>query len=132
MNEHILEKIIDDKYKYKIIEDIEFNQKYLLCSSDGSKYQKYLIVCYKEGDTTKYVEIPDETNLEKFKQIDEIYHVEEIVSTCIHSDSMYNKLIYYHIDDVYFIKYIIDDEFYQLFKLSNDYEILKKHFIDKN
>ena len=131
MGENVLDKIIDNNYKYKIIEDFEFNQKILLCSSDGSKYQKYLIVCYKEGDTTKYIEIPDETTLEKFKQIDKIFHVEEIVSSCIHSDSMYNKLFYYHIDDVYFIKYIIDDEFYQLFKLSNDYEMIKNSLIEK-
>ena len=36
-----------------------------------------------------------------------------------------------HIDDVYFIKYIIDDEFYQLFKLSNDYEMIKNSLIEK-
>ena len=44
---------------------------------------------------------------------------------------MYKELKYYHIDDVYFIKYIIDDELYDLFKLNNDYEKIKNIFIDK-
>ena len=130
MDEQI-KKIIDDKYKYKFIEDFEFNKKYLLCNTDGSKYQKYLVVYYKEDNNIKYKEVPDNSYLDSFNQIVKTYNVEEIQSTCKQSDNMYKELNYYHIDDVYFIKYIIDEELYELFKLNNDYEKKKKIFIDK-
>ena len=39
--------MIDNSYKYKIIDETEFNNKYLMCDSDGSKYKKYILVAIK-------------------------------------------------------------------------------------
>ena len=114
--------IIDNNYKYKIISDIEFSNKYLMCNSDGSKYKKYILVCYKENDNIKYVDIPNESYLDRLKDIIKTYSVEEIISTCISSDSMYNEAYYFHIDDFYFIKYLMDEELFKTFESNNDYE----------
>ena len=116
--------IIDNNYKYKIISDTEFSNKYLMCNSDGSKYKKYILVCYKEDDIIKYEDIPDESYLDRFTNIIKKYNVEEIISTCIHFDSMYNELYYFHMDNFYFIKYLMDEEFFKMFESNNDYEII--------
>ena len=116
--------IIDNNYKYKIISDTEFSNKYLMCNSDGSKYKKYILVCYKEDDIIKYEDIPDESYLDKFTNIIKKYNVEEIISTCIHFDSMYDELYYFHMDNFYFIKYLMDEEFFKMFESNNDYEII--------
>ena len=116
--------IVDNNYKYKIINETEFNNKYLMCNSDGSKYKKYILVCYKEYDNIKYVDIPDEGYLNRFTNIIKTYSVEEIISSCSNFDSMYNELTYFHIDDFYFIKYLMDEEFFKMFESNNDYEII--------
>ena len=116
--------IIDNNYKYKIISDTEFSNKYLMCNSDGSKYKKYILVCYKEDDIIKYEDIPDESYLDRFTNIIKKYNVEEIISTCIHFDSMYDELYYFHMDNFYFIKYLMDEEFFKMFESNNDYEII--------
>ena len=116
--------IIDNNYKYKIISDTELSNKYLMCNSDGSKYKKYILVCYKEDDIIKYEDIPDESYLDRFTNIIKKYNVEEIISTCIHFDSMYDELYYFHMDNFYFIKYLMDEEFFKMFESNNDYEII--------
>ena len=116
--------IVDNHYKYKIINETEFNNKYLMCNSDGSKYKKYILVCYKEDDIIKYEDIPDEGYLDRFTNIIKTYSVEEIISTCIYFDNMYDELYYFHIDDFYFIKYLMDEEFFEMFESNNDYEII--------
>ncbi len=119
-----INNIIDDNYKYKIIDKMEFDNKYLLRNTDGSKYKKYLLICYKNDDIIKYDDIPNESYLNRFSNIIKTYLVEEIVSICIHFDSMYKELNYFHIDDIYFIKYLIDEECSDMFKSNNDYEII--------
>ena len=116
--------IIDNNYKYKIISDTEFNTKYLMCNSDGSKYKKYILVCYKEDDIIKYEDIPDESYLDRFTNIIKKYNIEEMISTCINFDSLYDELYYFHMDDFYFIKYLMDEEFFKMFESNNDYEII--------
>ncbi len=116
--------IFDKNYKYKIINETVFNNKYLLCNSDGSKYKKYLLVCYKEDNAIKYEEIPDKSYLDGFNNIIKIYNVEEIISSCINFDSMYDKLNYFHIDDFYFIKYLMDEDNFKMFGSKNDYETI--------
>ena len=81
--------IVDNKYKYKLIDEEEFNNKYLMCNSDGSKYKKYLLVCFKEDDIIKYMDIPDESYLDRFSNIIKTYNVEEIISTCTYFDNIY-------------------------------------------
>ena len=119
-----LNKIVDNNYKYKIINETVFNNKYLLCNTDGSKYKKYLLVYYKEDDVIKYDDIPNESYLDRFTNIIKTYKVEEIISTCINFDSMYNELNYFHVDNIYFIKYLMDEEYYKMFQSNNDYEII--------
>ena len=116
--------IIDNNYKYKIISDTEFSNKYLMCNSDGSKYKKYILVCYKEDDIIKYEDIPDESYLDRFTNIIKKYNIEEIISSCINFDSMYDELYYFHMDDFYFIKYLMDEEYFKMFESNNDYEII--------
>ena len=50
------------------------------------------------------------------------YNVEEIISSCVNSDGMYNEAYYFHIDDFYFIKYLMDDELFKALESNNDYE----------
>jgi len=119
-----INEIVDNNYKYKIINETEFNNKYLMCNSDGSKYKKYILVCYKEYDNIKYVDIPDEGYLNRFTNIIKTYSVEEIISPCSNFDSMYNELTYFHIDDFYFIKYLMNEDFSKMFGSNNDYEII--------
>ncbi len=59
--------IYDSNYDYKLISEYEFDSKYLLALNDGSKYKL----------------ISD--------------HVEEIVSSCINEDSLYEYKAYYKI-----------------------------------
>ena len=119
--------IFDSNYKYRIINEQEFNTKYLLCNNDGSVYKKYLLVCYRKDNIIKYDNISNESYLDKFTNIIKTYNVEEIISTCINFDSMYTELNYFHIDDLYFIKYLMNEECYEMFKSVNDY----KKIIDK-
>ena len=89
-----ISNIFDSNYKYKIINEMVFNNKYLLCNSDGSKYKKYLLVCYKKDNIIKYEDIPNESYLDRFTNIIKTYNVEEIISTCIQFDSIYKELNY--------------------------------------
>ena len=95
-----------------------------MCNSDGSIYKKYLLVCYKENDIIKYENIPDESYLDRFTNIIKTYNVEEIISTCIHFDSMYDELYYFRIDDFYFIKYLMNEECFEMIEENNDYEMI--------
>ena len=119
-----ISNIVDSNYKYKIINEMVFNNKYLLCNSDGSKYKKYLLVCYKKDNIIKYEDIPNESYLDRFTNIIKTYNVEEIISTCIQFDSIYKELNYFHVDDLYFIKYLMDEENYKKFESNDDYEII--------
>ena len=112
--------IYDEKYRYTIINKINFDDKCLQCKKDGSKYKKYILVFYKENNLIKYIDIPDESYLSKFNNIIKTYNVEEIISTCINFDSAYEKLSYFHINELYFMKYIMNDENINFFKLNDD------------
>lgn len=119
--------LYDKTYKYTIINETIFNNKYLECKNDGSKYKNYIIVCYKDGNDIKYIDIPNENYLNKINNIIKTYNVEEIVSTCIYFDNMYDELYYFHIDDIYFTKYLMDDEYTEHFKLSDDSEHIRNY-----
>ena len=126
-----INNIVDDNYNYRIIEETTFNNKYLLCNSDGSKYKRYLLMCYKEENNIKYDEVLDESYLDRFANIIKIYKVEEIISTCVNFDNMYNKLKYFHVDNLYFIKFLMNEEFYNMFESNDDYKKIKEHFTSK-
>ena len=66
--------------------------------------------------------IPDKSYLDRLKNLIKTYSVEEIISTCTSSDSMYNEAYYFHVDDFYFIKYLMDEELFKTFESNNDYE----------
>lgn len=120
-----INNLFDDNYNYEFIDKMRFDNKYLSCNTDGSKYKKYLLVCYKEDDVVKYKDIPDESYLDKINNVMKVYNVEEIISSCIYFDGMYSKLNYFHVDDIYFIKYIFNEECKDLFEANNDYEKIK-------
>ncbi len=119
-----LNSIFDDNYKYQIIDELTFDNKYLSCDNDGSKYKKYILVCYKENNIIKYSTVPNESYLDKLTNIIKTYNVEEIISSCSNFDSMYNELTYFHVNDLYFIKYLMDEENFKASKLNNDYEMI--------
>lgn len=120
--------ILDNKYKYEIVNKVVFDNKYLFCKTDGSKYKKYLLVSYKEDNEIKFIDIPNENYLNKINNIIKVYNVEEIISSCIHFDGMYDEANYYHVDDIYFIKYLMDEDIYKQFKKRDDYEKIKEFF----
>ena len=119
-----LNSIFDDNYKYQIIDELTFDNKCLSCDNDGSKYKKYILVCYKENNIIKYTTVPNESYLDKLTNVINIYNVEEIISSCSNFDSMYNELTYFHMNDLYFIKYLMDEENFKASKLNNDYEMI--------
>ena len=120
--------IYDEKYRYTIINKSDFDDKYLKCKKDGSKYKKYILACYKENNEIKYIDIPDESYLNKFNNIIKTYNVEEIISTCINFDAMYEKLTYYNINEIYFMKYTMSDDNIEFLRLNNDIDKIKNIF----
>jgi hypothetical protein len=128
MKINYFEMLFDNNYKYEIISETTFNNKYLSCKSDGSKYKKYILIFYKKDNEIKYIDIPDDSYLNRFDNIIKIYNVEEIISSCINFDSEYDKLNYFHINDIYFTKYLIDEDMIEILKLGNDYEKIKEYF----
>lgn len=120
--------VYDEKYRYTIISKDDFDNKCLQCKKDGSKYKKYILVCYKDNNLIKYIDIPDESYLNKFNNIIKTYNVEEIISTCINFDSSYENLSYFHINEIYFMKYIMSDEDIKFFRLNNDIDKIKNIF----
>ena len=119
----------DEKFKYAFINKEIFDSKYLEIQFDGSKYKKYILVYYKDNKEIKYTTIPNQSYLHKFKNVINTYDVEEIISTCINFDNMYESLQYFHIKDTYFIKYQADDEIIKLLNISDDSKIIKD-FLD--
>ena len=70
--------VYDSSYDYKFISEYEFNEKYLLSKTDGSRYTKCILSSYE---------------------------VEEIISSGNNFDSDYIEKYYYKINDRCFIKY---------------------------
>jgi len=50
------------------------------------------------------------------------------LSSCIYFDSEYDELLYYHIDGIFFKKYLVNRELVNYFKYSDDYEIIIDFF----
>ena len=116
----------DEKFNYSYISKYDFYKKYLESKHDGSKYKKYILVYYELSNKIKSMEIYNELDLNKLKNIIKKYQVEEIISNCINFDSMYENLTYIHIKDYYFIKYQVSEEIEKLLNISNDNEEIKK------
>lgn len=116
----------DEEFNYSYISKYDFDKKYLESKHDGSKYKKYILVYYEESNKIKSMEIYNELDLNKLKNIIKKYQVEEIISNCINFDSMYENLTYIHIKDYYFIKYQVSEEIEKLQNISNDNEEIKK------
>lgn len=111
---------LDKEYSYSFISEFRFNSKLLGCNNDGSVYRKFLMVNYKVKNKTKTVKIFDYKDLKKINNIINFYVIEEIVSTCIYFDSEFKELIYYHFDDLYFIKYKLYDDNIKINGLFDD------------
>lgn len=118
----------DEKFKYAFIDKTIFDSKYLNSQFDGSKYKKYILVYYKDNKEIKYTEIPNKSYLHKFKNVIHTYDVEQIISTCINFDNIYESLQYFHIENTYFIKYQADDEIIKLLNIRDDSKRIKNFF----
>ena len=117
--------IYEKNYKYSIIDEYIFNEKFLQYKIDGSKYKRYFLVFDSNGNSS---EIPNRDYLQKLDNIGKVYDIEEITSSCTNFDSMYDKLYYYHVNDKYFIKYIVEVEKEELISLNDDSEQIRLLF----
>lgn len=117
--------IYDKNYKYSFISKTDFDNKCLECKTDGSKYKKYILVSYKDNNEIKYIDIPNKNYLYKFNNIINDCEIEKIISTCIHFDNMCDELYYFHINDLYFIKYKMAEEDIEFFGLNDDSNDIK-------
>ena len=114
----------DENYNYKIISENDFDNKYLLCKNDGSKYKKYILVFYKENNVIKSEELPNGDYMDRYSNIVSSYEVEEIISSCIGFDSAFKYKKYYEIKNkLCFIKYKYLDE---CISFKNDNEQVKQ------
>lgn len=120
--------LLDNEYYYSFISKFRFDSKVLECDNDGSRYRKFLVVKYE--DKTKIIRLPDMKILNTINNIIKFWDVEEIVSTCIYFDSEFKELKYYHFDDLYFIKYKLDDNIKNC-KLVDDTETIYKLLKEK-
>ena len=90
----------DDNFYYAIIDKYEFDKRYLLGRHDDSKYT---LVYYKDDNVVKSKCLDDVSSCSD--DIIKSYEVEEIISQGDMFDSEYELIIYYKIDETYFIKY---------------------------
>ena len=116
--------IYEKEYDYKIISEFEFNEKYLLSKNDGSKYSEYIMVCYDDNGKITIEKIYNKDSLKMFNNIISFYGVQEIISSCDNFDSEFIYKKYYKINDIYFIKYKLNDSF----KMNNDNDKIQKIF----
>lgn len=116
--------IYEKEYDYKIISEFEFNEKYLMSKNDGSKYSEYYIVQYDDKGKIKSEVISNKDSIKMFNNIVFSCEVQEIISSCDNFDSEFNYKRYYKINDLYFIKYKLNDSF----KMNNDNDKIKEIF----
>lgn len=119
----------DDNFYYDIISDDTFDTKYLSYKQDGSKYKKYILIYYKDGDEIKSEELPSKEYIEKFNNVLSFYEVEEIISSCIHFDNEFEYKRYYKIKDkICFVKYKYLKETEDIFspEKNKDNETIRK------
>ena len=113
--------VYDENYHYDLIDDYTFNEKYLFMKNDGSKYDKYLLVYYKDNDEIKSMELMDTSMLKKIENVLFYYEVEKITSSCIDYDSGYDFKEYYNIDDkIFFTKYQLNKHYNFLVDDNNE------------
>ena len=96
-----------EEYDYRLITKYTFDSKVLDMKRFNDVYRKYKIVKHKKGDQILFDEIIFEELIDKIDDIIKVYNAEKIVSSCRGFDGRYDELTYYHIDDLYFIEYII-------------------------
>lgn len=98
-----------EEYNYRLISKETFDSKMLQIKTFNDLYRKYKIVKYKKNNEIHLAEIIFEEIIDKIENIVKIYDAEKIISSCTGFDGRYDDLIYYHIDDLYFIEFKNDD-----------------------
>lgn len=101
--------LFNDDYNYRLISKDSFDTKILEVETFKDIYRKYKIVKYKKNEKICFAEIIFEDLVKKIENIINIYDAEKIISSCRGFDGRYDKLTYYHIDDLYFIEFKNDD-----------------------
>ena len=100
----------DESYNYKIISDYTFDTKALSITKEGNKYRKYILLVLNDNGSKKYKDIQNISELNKYNNIISYYNIEEILSSCNYSDSIFTYAKYYKIENkICFIKYKIED-----------------------
>lgn len=100
--------IIDDNKYYRLITKETFDSKVLEVKTFNDIYRKYKIVNYKKDEKIIFAEIIFEDLIKNIDNIIKIYDAEKIISSCIGFDNRYDNLVYYRIDDLYFIEFTND------------------------
>lgn len=115
-----------DEYNYRLISKETFDSKLLEVKTFNDLYRKYKIVKYKKNDKICFAEIIFQDLIKNIDNIITIYDEEKIISSCTGFDGRFDKLTYYHIEDLYFIEFKNDD-------LGNDNqnEIIKEKLKEK-
>jgi hypothetical protein len=101
--------LFKDNYNYRLISKDIFDSKILEVENFKDIYRKYKIVKYKKDDKICFAEIIFKDLVKKIENIIKIYDAEKIISSCTGFDGRYDKLTYYHIEDLYFIEFKNDD-----------------------
>ena len=101
--------IFKEEYDYRLITKYTFDSKTLEIKTFNDIYRKYKIVKHKKDGKIQFDEIIFGELIDKIENIIKVYDAEKIVSSCRGFDGRYDELIYYHIDDLYFIEYKNDE-----------------------
>ena len=87
---------------------------------------QFFLLYYNDGNKMKSVEIPDQIYLKNYSKIIKLFEVEEIISTCLGFDNAFERVSYYHVDDLYFIKYRVSKDLFDSFDLNDDSKVIEK------
>lgn len=113
--------LFKEEYNYRLISKDVFDFKLLGYKDFGDIYRKYKIVKYKKNGEINFAEIIFDDLIKKIDNIIKIYDAEKIISSCTGFDSMYDKLTYYRIEDLYFIEFKND-----ILENNNQNELIKE------
>lgn len=118
--------LFKEKYNYRVISKFAYDSKYLEIKTFNDIYRKYKIVKYKKNGDICFAEIIFEDLIKNIENIIKIYDSEKIISNCCGFDGRYDKLTYYHIEDLYFIEFKND-----ILGNSNDNDLVKEELYKK-
>lgn len=110
-----------EEYNYEFISKDYFDRKWLDAKNFNEVYRKYKIVKYNKNGEILYSEIVFEDLIKNIENIIKIYNAEKIFSSDRGFDAEYENLVFYRIEDIYFMEYKDC-----LFGNKNEIELIKE------